>query len=66
METPGPDGHGADAAEMQKLRDLHARWTSRGSGLRRRDLRDHAEARPRDRELVELGVAAAEVVARAS
>ena len=28
METPGPDGHGPDAAEMQKLRDLHARWTT--------------------------------------
>jgi deoxyribonuclease-4 len=27
METPGPAGHGPDAAEMQKLRDLHARWT---------------------------------------
>jgi len=27
METPGPDGHGPDASEMQKLRDLHARWT---------------------------------------
>ena len=26
METPGPDGHGPDAAEVQKLRDLHARW----------------------------------------
>lgn len=26
METPGPDGRGPDAAEMQKLRDLHARW----------------------------------------
>jgi deoxyribonuclease IV len=26
METPGPDGHGSDAAEVQKLRDLHARW----------------------------------------
>lgn len=26
METPGPDGHGPDAAEMQKLRDLHERW----------------------------------------
>ncbi len=24
METPGPEGHGPDAAEMQKLRDLHA------------------------------------------
>lgn len=27
METPGPEGKGPDAAEMQKLRDLHARWT---------------------------------------
>ena len=26
METPGPDDHGPDAAEMQKLRDLHSRW----------------------------------------
>jgi deoxyribonuclease IV len=26
METPGRDGHGPDRAEMQKLRDLHARW----------------------------------------
>jgi deoxyribonuclease-4 len=29
METPGPDDHGPDAAEMQKLRDLHARWTAK-------------------------------------
>ena len=29
METPGPDNHGPDAAELQKLRDLHARWTKR-------------------------------------
>jgi deoxyribonuclease-4 len=28
METPGPDTRGPDAAEVQKLRDLHARWTS--------------------------------------
>ncbi len=27
METPGPDDHGPDAAEVRKLRDLHARWT---------------------------------------
>jgi deoxyribonuclease-4 len=26
LETPGPDGHGPDAAEIQRLRDLHARW----------------------------------------
>jgi deoxyribonuclease-4 len=25
METPGPDKHGPDRAEMQKVRDLHAR-----------------------------------------
>jgi deoxyribonuclease-4 len=28
METPGLDNRGPDAAEVQKLRDLHARWTS--------------------------------------
>lgn len=27
IETPGPGGHGPDAAEVQKLRALHARWT---------------------------------------
>ena len=27
METPGPDDHGPDAAEVQKLRDVHTRWT---------------------------------------
>ncbi len=26
LEVPGPDNHGADAAEMKKLRELHARW----------------------------------------
>jgi deoxyribonuclease IV len=26
LETPGPGGHGPDAAEVQRLRDLHARW----------------------------------------
>jgi deoxyribonuclease-4 len=26
METPGPEGHGPDAAEVRKLRDLHRRW----------------------------------------
>jgi deoxyribonuclease-4 len=29
METPGPDNHGPDAAEVQKLRDLRARWSKR-------------------------------------
>ena len=28
METPGPEGSGPDEAELQKLRDLHARWRS--------------------------------------
>jgi deoxyribonuclease IV len=26
LEVPGPDGHGPDAAEIRKLRELHARW----------------------------------------
>src|SRR4051794_6535849 len=26
LEVPGPDDHGPDAAEVQKLRDLHTRW----------------------------------------
>jgi deoxyribonuclease IV len=28
LEVPGPDKHGPNAEEIQKLRDLHARWTS--------------------------------------
>lgn len=28
LETPGPDGHGPDAGEIRKLRELHARWAS--------------------------------------
>jgi hypothetical protein len=28
LETPGPDKQGPNAAEIQKLRDLHARWTA--------------------------------------
>ncbi len=26
LEVPGPDGHGPDAGEVTKLRELHARW----------------------------------------
>jgi deoxyribonuclease-4 len=26
LETPGSDGHGPDAAEVRKLRELHSRW----------------------------------------
>jgi deoxyribonuclease-4 len=29
LEVPGTDGHGPDAEEIQKMRDLHARWTSK-------------------------------------
>jgi hypothetical protein len=25
--VPGKDGHGPDADEVRKLRELHARWT---------------------------------------
>jgi deoxyribonuclease IV len=32
MEVPGPDGHGPDAAEMSKLRELHARGLAAASG----------------------------------
>jgi len=28
LETPGADDHGPDAAEVQRLRDLHARWAA--------------------------------------
>jgi deoxyribonuclease-4 len=28
LETPGPDGHGPDAGEIRKLRELHGRWTA--------------------------------------
>jgi deoxyribonuclease-4 len=28
LEVPGPDNHGPDQAEMRKLRELHARWTT--------------------------------------
>ena len=28
LEVPGVDKRGPNAAEIQKLRDLHARWTN--------------------------------------
>ena len=34
LEVPGPDNHGPDAAEVQKLRDLHARWSKRARRTR--------------------------------
>jgi deoxyribonuclease IV len=30
LETPGSDGRGPDAAEVRRLRELHARWVSAG------------------------------------
>jgi deoxyribonuclease-4 len=30
LEVPGEDGHGPNAEEAKKLRELHARWASRG------------------------------------
>jgi deoxyribonuclease IV len=43
LEVPGKDGHGPDASEVRKLRDLHAKWMKKpparrsrsGSGRRR-------------------------------
>ncbi|HEY6836558.1 MAG TPA: deoxyribonuclease IV [Gaiellaceae bacterium] len=34
LEVPGTDGHGPDAEQMQKLRELYARARKRGSGRR--------------------------------
>jgi deoxyribonuclease-4 len=36
LEVPGKDGHGPDADEVQKLKELHARATSRRRGAARR------------------------------
>jgi deoxyribonuclease-4 len=36
METPGPDGHGPDAAEMAKLKALHRRGRRAAAARRRR------------------------------
>jgi deoxyribonuclease-4 len=32
LEVPGRDGHGPDADEVRKLKELQARWTKRGRG----------------------------------
>jgi deoxyribonuclease-4 len=36
LETPGPDGHGPDAGEIRKLRELHARWMKKPPARRSR------------------------------
>jgi deoxyribonuclease-4 len=28
LETPGPEGHGPDATQIQRTKDLHARWAA--------------------------------------
>jgi deoxyribonuclease-4 len=41
LEVPGPDNHGPDANEIQKLRDLQARWLEKSA------TRSRTSARPR-------------------
>ncbi len=36
LEVPGPDGHGPDAGEIRKLRELHARWMKKPPARRSR------------------------------
>jgi len=36
LEVPGSDGHGPDAEEVRKLKELHERWTNRRRARRRR------------------------------
>ena len=36
LEVPGPDGHGPDANEIAKLRELHARWAGKAARPRAR------------------------------
>ena len=39
MEVPGPDNHGPDSGEVRKVRELHARWTTRATPRRQRSRR---------------------------
>ena len=36
LETPGPDGHGPDAEEVRRLRELHRRGMARARRRRTR------------------------------
>ena len=49
LEVPGPDGHGPDANEIQKLRDLHSR------GLKNAKPGRKAAARPRGKTASRAG-----------
>jgi deoxyribonuclease IV len=50
LEVPGPDGHGPDANEIQKLRDLHGRGLANAKPGRK------AAARPRGKTASRAGV----------
>ena len=50
LEVPGPDGHGPDANEIQKLRDLHAVGVKGAKPARRK-----AAARPRGKTASRAG-----------
>jgi deoxyribonuclease-4 len=50
LEVPGPDGHGPDANEIQKLRDLHARGVKGAKPVPRK-----AAARPREKTASRAG-----------
>jgi deoxyribonuclease-4 len=49
LEVPGPDGHGPDAAEIKKLRDLHKRGLKRAKPVRK------AAAQPRGKTASRAG-----------
>jgi deoxyribonuclease-4 len=49
LEVPGPDGHGPDANEIQKLRDLHSRGVKNAKPGRK------AAARPRGKTASRAG-----------
>jgi deoxyribonuclease-4 len=50
LEVPGPDGHGPDANEIQKLRDLHSRGLKNARPVPRK-----AAARPRGKTASRAG-----------
>jgi deoxyribonuclease IV len=47
LEVPGPDGHGPDAAEIKKLRDLHKRGLKRAKPARKAAARPHGKTASR-------------------
>jgi deoxyribonuclease-4 len=49
LETPGPDGHGPDAAEVKRLRRLHRQATGGSAPAGRRGRAGRADAKPKPR-----------------